>query len=57
MMKALDTVILTTDIQESQLIKGDMGTVVMTYANGEAFDVEFVATDGSTIAVEHLAKD
>jgi hypothetical protein len=54
MIQALNLVILTIDIPSSLLQKGDLGTVVMNYDNGKAFDVEFIATDGSTIAVEHL---
>jgi len=38
-MQELDPVILTINRPESQLQKGDVGTIVMTYDNGKAFDV------------------
>jgi hypothetical protein len=36
-------------------VTGDIGTVVLVYRGGEAYEVEFVAADGNTIAVETLA--
>jgi hypothetical protein len=51
MIHELDTVTLTHDIPESNLKQGDMGTIVHNYSAGEAFEVEFVADDGETIAV------
>lgn len=43
-------VVLTDDIPASGLFAGDVGAVVHVYANGSAYDVEFVDGDGSTVA-------
>jgi hypothetical protein len=51
MIKELDTVVLTRDITECDLIEGDIGTVVHCYTDGDAYEVEFVTADGQTIAV------
>jgi hypothetical protein len=51
MIRELDTVVLTHDIAEHDLLKGDIGAVVHCYKNGAAFEVEFVTTDGKTIAL------
>ena len=57
MYKALDTVILTVDLPEHHLEKGDIGAVVHVYDNGEAYEVEFVTTNGKTVAVERLTEN
>lgn len=54
MLKELDTVVLTVDLPEQHLTSGDLGAIVVVHHNGEAYEVEFVATDGSTVAVETL---
>jgi hypothetical protein len=54
MLKELETIVLTVDLPEHRLAAGDLGAIVHVYNNGEAYEVEFVATDGSTIAVETL---
>jgi len=54
MIKELETVALTIDIPKYNLRVGDVGTVVMVHNNGEAYEVEFITTDGFTIAVETL---
>ena len=46
-----DRVVLTDDITEQSLKAGDVGTVVHVYSQDEAFEVEFVALDGETVAV------
>lgn len=51
MIKELDIVILKVDLPHHRLKSGDVGTVVMVYNKGEAYEVEFVANDGTTIAV------
>jgi hypothetical protein len=51
MIRELDTVVLTHDMDEYDLKKGDVGAVVHSYADGEAFEVEFVTGDGNTIAL------
>jgi hypothetical protein len=50
-IKELDTVVLTRDIEEHDLREGDIGAVVRRYADGAAFEVEFLTADGRTIAV------
>ena len=50
----LDTVALTHDLPEQGLKQGDMGAVVHCYANGEAFEVEFVNVAGQTTALATL---
>lgn len=57
MMKELDTVALTRDIPDQGLRRDDLGAVVMVYNDGEAFEVEFVALNGETIALQTLPAD
>lgn len=49
-----DRVVLLTAVPTAGLVAGDVGTVVHQYADGKAFEVEFVALDGHTAAVETL---
>jgi len=51
MIKELDTVVLTHDINEYGLAEGDIGAVVHCYGDTNAFEVEFVTAEGRTIAV------
>ncbi len=51
MIRELDTVVLTHDIEEYGLKEGDIGAVVHCYSDGNAFEVEFVTAEGRTIAV------
>ena len=51
MIRELDPVVLTHDIDEHGLKRGDLGAVVHRYQDGEAFEVEFVTADGSTAAL------
>jgi len=51
MIQELDTVVLTHDISEYGLERGDVGAVVHCYKDGFAFEVEFVTADGKTIAL------
>jgi hypothetical protein len=51
MIDELDLVLLTHDVQEYKLQAGDVGTVVHRYQDGEAFEVEFVTFDGTTVAL------
>lgn len=51
MIEELQTVVLRRDISEHGLMKGDVGAVVHRYADGEALEVEFVTTEGKTVAV------
>jgi len=51
-------VVLKRDLSELALKAGDVGTVVHVYADGKAYEVEFVTGSGKTLAVETLeAKD
>lgn len=47
-IKLLDVVALTVDLPEHKLWRGQVGTVVETLANGNAFEVEFSDRDGRT---------
>lgn len=54
MIKEHESVVLTVDLPSAGLVAGDVGVVVHIYGNGKAFEVEFIAFDGSTLAVETL---
>jgi hypothetical protein len=56
MIRELDTVVLTHDIEEYKLRCGDIGAVVHCYKDGAAFEVEFVTAEGRTVAVLTLAQ-
>ncbi len=47
----LDTVVLTRNLAEHGLERGDIGTVVHRYRDGTALEVEFVTGEGETVAV------
>ncbi len=47
-------VVLTRDIADAGLRAGDVGAVVHVYSVGDAYEVEFVDGDGTTIAVVTL---
>ena len=51
MIRELDTVVLTHDIDEKGLQRGDLGAVVHRYPDGQTFEVEFVTADGMTAAL------
>jgi hypothetical protein len=53
MIRELDTVVLTEDLPEHGLKRGDLGTVVLVHAAG-GYEVEFVTLDGETLAVISL---
>jgi hypothetical protein len=55
MIRELDAVVLTRDIEEHGLKQGDLGAVVHCYTNGMAFEVEFVTAEGKTVALLTLA--
>ena len=46
-----DRVVLTADVPDAKLAAGDVGTIVHAYAEGRAYEVEFVSLKGETIAV------
>jgi hypothetical protein len=56
-IKELDTVALTCDLPEQGLRRDHLGAVVLVYNDGEAYEVEFVALDGKTIALLTLPAD
>ena len=45
MIKELDVVTLTHDLQEHGLTKGSKGAVVHCYGNKQGFEVEFVSEE------------
>jgi hypothetical protein len=51
MINELDTVVLTRDLDQHGLKKGDIGAVVYSGPQGKSFEVEFVSGDGTTLAV------
>ena len=58
-IKLLDVVSLTVDVPQYNLVRGKVGTVVETLANGKAFEVEFSDRTGQTycsigLRPEHL---
>lgn len=56
-MKVLDTVVLTRDLSEHKLKRGDVGAVVEIYPP-DGLEVEFVTASGHTQALVTLrAKD
>lgn len=57
MFNELDTVVLKKDLKEHGLKKGDLGTIVHVYDDSKAFEVEFVATSGKTIALTTLTPE
>ncbi len=54
MISELDRVVLLRDLPEQRLRAGDVGTVVMVYRDGEAFEVEFLTLGGDTHALATL---
>jgi Domain of unknown function (DUF4926) len=47
-------VVLRKEIPEQGLTTGDVGTVIHVHKKGKAFEVEFVALDGETLAIATL---
>ncbi len=47
----LDLLVLTVDLPSQGLRAGDVGTVVHVYRDGQAYEAEFTALDGTTVAV------
>lgn len=56
-MREHDTIVLTRDLPDLGLERGDVGVVVHIYGDGEAVEVEFVTGSGATVAVETLSVD
>jgi hypothetical protein len=57
MIQELDEVVLTCDLPEQGLTKGDLGVVVLVHNQGEGFEVEFMTLDGETVAIETLLRN
>ncbi len=53
-LRELDLAALRVELPALALVVGDVGTVVLVHGDGQAYEVEFVAADGRTIAVETL---
>lgn len=56
-IKEHDLIVLTESLPAEGLQAGDVGTVVHIYPKGEAYEVEFMSLDGSTIAVATVEKE
>jgi hypothetical protein len=54
MIKEHERIVLLARIPQEGLEPGDVGTVVHVYADGKAYEVEFVALDGHTRTVATL---
>jgi hypothetical protein len=54
MIQELDSVVLTTDLPEYGLERGDIGTVVLIHKDDKGYEVEFVTLDGEMMAVVSL---
>ena len=54
MIGDLDTVVLSRDLPDHGLKRGDIGAVVHSYKEGKAFEVEFITGQGQTLAVVTL---
>ena len=51
MIKEHTSIILTRDLPQEHLLKGDVGVIVHVHGNGEAYEVEFMTMSGSTVSV------
>jgi len=54
MIKEHDRVVLKEEVLEQGLKTGDVGTVIHVHKKDKAFEVEFVALDGETLAIATL---
>ncbi len=52
-----ERIVLTKDLPDYGLQAGDVGTIVHVYEGAKAFEVEFVALSGKTIAVATVPSD
>ena len=51
MIDDLDTVVLTRDLEECGLERGDVGAVVHYYPDSDEYEIEFVTGEGNTAAL------
>ena len=54
MIKEHERVVLKVPVPDHGLEKGDVGTIVHVYKDGQAYEVEFVTLDGKTAAVGYV---
>ena len=54
MIKEHDRVVLREEIPDQGLKTGDVGSVIHVHNKSEAFEVEFIALDGETLAIATL---
>jgi len=53
-IRELEQVVLATDVPAESLVVGDVGTIVLIYRDGQAYEVEFMTLEGKTVAVVTL---
>ena len=51
MVAEYERIVLTEDLPQEDLRAGDVGIVVFVHMRGAAYEVEFLALDGATVAV------
>jgi hypothetical protein len=56
-IKEHDSVVLARPLPDHGLQAGDIGAVVFVHREGEAYEVEFVAGDGSTLGLVTLTPE
>ena len=54
MIKELETIVLSRNLPEHSLSRGDIGAIVHSYKSGESYEVEFINGRGKTIALVTL---
>lgn len=54
MIGELERVVLTSDLPEHGLERGDIGTVVLEHRGKSGYEVEFMTLTGETVAVVSL---
>ena len=57
MLRELEPVVLTRDLPEHGLKRGDLGTIVHADSADRGYEVEFVTAKGKTVAVLTLGTD
>ncbi len=57
MLNEHERIVLTIAQPDENLEAGDVGTIVHVYADGQAYEVEFLALDGRTNAVATVRAD
>ena len=55
-IRLLDAVALTADVPEKSLLRGQVGTVVDVFTDGQ-YEVEFADEEGRTYALEALDRE